>query len=166
MSYGRNNVFKKFAIWILILGAIGCVGYYFVLKTIVNTFNNGSYTQKSEIVKKVQENDANNLGKPGDPPLYIIEVEVKQITATLDIGEHIKNNMNTCIRRFPVDKRFYDGVEVGQDLNDIDFKLGSLLFDGDASWLKFTVVSKMVIEFKPLEETDTIKSIITQTDTI
>ena len=166
MSYGSNNVFRKFAIWILILGAIGCVGYYFALKTIVNTFNNGSYTQKSEIVKSVQDGDNHNLIKPGDPPMYVLIIEVKQVTATLDIGEHIKNNMNTCIRRFPVDKRFYDSVEVGQDLDDIDFKLGSFLLDGDASWLKFTVIKKIVYESKPVEEADTIKSIITQTDTI
>lgn len=168
MSYGKNNIFGKFIVWVLILGAIGGFGYYFALKAVLKTLNSGSNAPQSEIVKKVQDNDANNLGKPGDPPLYIIEVEVKQITATLDIGEHIKNGMNSCILRVMVDKRYYDGVEVGQDLNDIDFKLGSLLLDGDASWLKFTVVSKMVIEFKPLEETviDTVKAVTVQPDTI
>lgn len=167
MSYGRNNIFGKFIVWVLIIGAISAGGYYLIFKTIIKALD-GHSTQRSEIVKNVQDSNGNSLGKPGDPPCYIIDIEVKQATATLDIGEHIKNGMNSCVLRVMVDKRYYDGVEIGQDLKDSEMKFGSLLFDGDASWLKFTVVSKMVIEFKPLEETvvDTVKVVTLQPDTI
>ena len=42
-----------------------------------------------------------------------------------------------------VDKRFYDSVKVGQEISN-SFKKGSLLFNGDFSKLKVTVVKKQV----------------------
>lgn len=80
---------------------------------------------------------------PASEPYYLVTLKIKQSTFTLDIGEHIKNKMNAVEMTIAVDKRFYDSVHVGQEISN-SFKKGSLLFNGDFSKLKVTVVKKQV----------------------
>lgn len=76
-------------------------------------------------------------------PTYIVQLEIKQSTFTLDIFEHIKNKINAVRLEIPVDKKFYDSVKIGQEINS-SFKYGSLAFNGDFSTLKVRVVGKRV----------------------
>lgn len=80
---------------------------------------------------------------PNSDPYYLVTLQIKQSTFTLDIGEHIKNKMNAVEMTIAVDKRFYDSVKVGQDISN-SFKTGSLLFNGDFSKLKVKVVKKQI----------------------
>lgn len=80
---------------------------------------------------------------PASEPYYLVTLKIKQSTFTLDIGEHIKNKMNAVEITIAVDKRFYNSVKVGQDISK-SFKTGSLLFNGDFSKLKVTVVKKQI----------------------
>lgn len=77
----------------------------------------------------------------GREPRYIVKFEIKQGTFTIDLGEHIKNNMNAIEVEFPVNKEFYNRLSIGQDLTD-SFKWGSLVFDGDFSNLHMRVKAK------------------------
>lgn len=79
--------------------------------------------------------------KPKEEPYYILTLEIRQSTFTLDIGEHIKNRMNKVTLSIAVDKRFYDKVKVGDEISNT-LKKGSLLFNGDFSKLKVTVIGK------------------------
>jgi hypothetical protein len=76
-------------------------------------------------------------------PTYIVKLEIKQSTFTLDIFEHIKNQVNAIEMEIPVDKRFYDSVRIGQEINR-GFKYGSLIFNGDFSTLKVKVIGKRI----------------------
>ena len=80
-----------------------------------------------------------------NPPFYLVTLQIKQSTFTLDIGEHIKNKANAIEVTIAVDKRFYDSVEVGQEISD-EFKLGSMLFDGDFSKLKIRIARKQIVK--------------------
>lgn len=81
--------------------------------------------------------------KRASEPYYLVTLQLKQSTFTLDIGEHIKNKMNASTMTIAVDKRFYDKVRVGQELSNT-FKSGSLLFNGDFSRMKVTVTNKRI----------------------
>lgn len=81
--------------------------------------------------------------KQAPEPYYLVTLQLKQSTFTLDLGEHIKNKMNTVTMTIAVDKRFYDKVKVGQELSNT-FKSGSLLFNGDFSRMKVTVTNKRI----------------------
>ena len=72
---------------------------------------------------------------------YIVKFQIKQGTFTLDIFEHIKNEMNSIEIEIPVNKAFYDRLSVGQDITD-SFKWGSLVFNGDFSTLHMRVTGK------------------------
>ena len=79
----------------------------------------------------------------GYEPSYILTLEIKQSTFTLDIGEHIKNSINAISMQIPVSKKFYNSVSVGTRISD-EFKYGSLVFNGDFSELRVTVKDKQI----------------------
>lgn len=74
---------------------------------------------------------------------YIVKFKIKQGTFTLDIFEHIKNEMNCIEVEIPVNKSFYDSVSIGTDITD-SFKWGSLVMNGDFSTLHMRVVNKRI----------------------
>lgn len=90
-----------------------------------------------------KESTSVEVSAPANEPYYLVTLKIKQSTFTLDIGEHIKNKMNAVEMTIAVDKRFYDSVQVGQEISN-SFKKGSLLFNGDFSKLKVTVVKKQI----------------------
>ena len=77
----------------------------------------------------------NNLAK------YVITFNIKQTHFTLDIGEHLKDAMNAISIEIPVDKEYYDSVEVGDTIDD-SFRVGSFIWKGSFGNWKVTVESK------------------------
>ena len=101
---------------------------------------------KSEIAQLEAERDQlneeildtkidNNLAK------YVIAFNIKQTHFTLDIGEHLKDAMNDISIEIPVDKEYYDSVEVGDTIDD-SFRVGSFIWKGSFGNWKVTVESK------------------------
>ena len=77
----------------------------------------------------------NNLAK------YVIAFNIMQTHFTLDIGEHLKDAMNDISIEIPVDKEYYDSVEVGDTIDD-SFRVGSFIWKGSFGNWKVTVESK------------------------
>lgn len=80
----------------------------------------------------------------GKEPIYILTFQIKQGTFTLDLSEHIKNEMNSITIEIPVTKEYYNSVGVGQDIKN-DFKFGSLVVDGDFSKLHVRCKGKRIV---------------------
>ena len=74
---------------------------------------------------------------------YVIAFNIKQTHFTLDIGEHLKDAMNDISIEIPVDKEYYDSVEVGDTIND-SFRVGSFIWKGSFGNWKVTVESKNI----------------------
>ena len=49
---------------------------------------------------------------------YVITFNIKQSHFSLDLGEHLKDAMNDISIEIPVDKEYYDSVEVGDVIDD------------------------------------------------
>lgn len=74
---------------------------------------------------------------------YVVTFNIKQSHFTLDIGQHLKDEMNAISIQIPVDKEYYDSVEVGDTIAD-DFRMGSLvLYSSFGSW-DITVEDKSI----------------------
>jgi hypothetical protein len=73
-----------------------------------------------------------------------MRVRLKQSHFTLDIGEHIKDEINAIEFDLPVDKEFYDHCSVGTELVD-DFRYGSFIMNGSFGKWDMHVVDKKVI---------------------
>lgn len=74
---------------------------------------------------------------------YIVTFNIKQSHFTLDIGQHLKDEMNDISIQIPVDKEYYDSVEVGDVIAD-DFRMGSFIFKGSFGNWDITVEDKCV----------------------
>lgn len=74
---------------------------------------------------------------------YVVTFNIRQSHFTLDIGQHLKDGMNSISIQIPVDKEYYDSVEVGDTIAD-DFRMGSFIFKGSFGTWDITVEDKSV----------------------
>ena len=113
------------------------------------TVSNEEITKlESEIAQLEAERDRLNeeiLNTKTDNGLakYVITFNIKQTHFTLDIGEHLKDAMNDISIEIPVDKEYYDSVEVGDTIDD-SFRVGSFIWKGSFGNWKVTVESKNI----------------------
>lgn len=74
---------------------------------------------------------------------YIVTFNIKQSHFTLDIGQHLKDEMNDISIQIPVDKEYYDSIKVGDTIAD-DFRMGSFIFKGSFGSWDVTVEDKCI----------------------
>lgn len=95
------------------------------LKAEISELENQRDSLKSEIADIKVENGTAK---------YVVTFNIKQSHFTLDLSEHMKDEMNDISIQIPVDKEYYDSVEVGDTIAD-DFRMGSLVMKGSfGSW--------------------------------
>ena len=75
---------------------------------------------------------------------YIVVIEIKQSHIKIDPMAMIKDGMNAIELPIYVDKGFYDGIEVGEVLDD-SFRVGSLWIDGSIGNWNIKFVDKRVV---------------------
>ena len=74
---------------------------------------------------------------------YIVTFNIKQNHFTLDLSEHMKDEMNDISIQIPVDKDYYDSVNIGDTITD-DFRMGSLIMKGSFGNWDITVENKEI----------------------
>jgi hypothetical protein len=79
----------------------------------------------------------------GRTPQYILKFKLKQSHITLDLAEHAKDAMNAIEFEMPVDKNFYDQINVGTEIIN-NFRTGSFIINGSFGKWKMTVVNKEI----------------------
>lgn len=137
-----TRIMKKYIITLIVMIAITLSGCS-KTKTVTNE---DVAKLESEITQLEAERDRLNeeiLNTKIDNGLakYVITFNIKQTHFTLDIGEHLKDSMNDISIEIPVDKEYYDNVEVG-DVIDDSFRMGSFIWKGSFGNWKVTVESK------------------------
>lgn len=75
---------------------------------------------------------------------YVLTLEIKQSHFSLDVSEHLKDSMNAIEIQIPVDKEYYDSVEIGQNVAD-EFRMGGFIFKGSFGNFKVSITGKEVI---------------------
>ena len=101
--------------------------------------------QKSDLQNEVSELENITVEKKEETGTakYVLTLEIKQSHFTLDISEHLEDSMNAIEIQIPVDKEYYDSVEVGQNIAD-EFRMGSLVFKGTFGNFKVSVTKKEI----------------------
>lgn len=74
---------------------------------------------------------------------YIVTFNISQKHFTLDLGDLMKDAMNDISIQIPVDKEYYDSVEIGDTIDD-SFRLGSFVFKGSFGSWDITVENKEI----------------------
>ena len=104
------------------------------LKDEISELENQRDLLKSEIVDIKVENGTAK---------YIVTFNIKQNHLTLDLSEHMKDEMNDISIQIPVDKDYYDSVNIGDTITD-DFRMGSLIMKGSFGNWDITVENKEI----------------------
>ena len=104
------------------------------LKVEISELENQRDLLKSEIVDIKIENGTAK---------YIVTFNIKQNHFTLDLSEHMKDEMNDISIQIPVDKDYYDSVNIGDTITD-DFRMGSLIMKGSFGNWDITVENKEI----------------------
>lgn len=73
---------------------------------------------------------------------YVITLEIKQ-RHYFDLGKALKDELNKIELQLPVDKEYYESLEVG-DILDETFRMGSLLMEGSFGNWEIKVVKKEI----------------------
>lgn len=133
---------KKYIIALIVIIAVTLSG----CSETETVTNEGIAKIESEIAQLEAERDRLNeeiLNTKIDNGLakYVITFNIKQSHFSLDLGEHLKDAMNDISIEIPVDKEYYDSVEVG-DVIDDSFRMGSFIWKGSFGNWKVTVESK------------------------
>lgn len=76
--------------------------------------------------------------------VYMVRIDIRNSSFSLDIGKHIRNAMNAVQMDIPVDKEFYNAVKEGQELKS-GFKTASFVMKGSISSIKISCVKKWTI---------------------
>ena len=74
---------------------------------------------------------------------YVVTFNIKQTHLTLDLKQHLKDAFNDISIQVPVDKEYYDSIEVGDTIAD-NFRMGSFIFKGSFGNWNVTVKDKSV----------------------
>lgn len=95
------------------------------LKTEITQLENQKSTLEKEVTDiKVEKGVAK----------YVVTFEIRQRHYGFDFEQHMKDEMNAISIQIPVDKEYYDKVEVG-DIIDDSFRMGSMVMKGSfGSW--------------------------------
>lgn len=152
-----GKFFGTFLLWVLVFALVTGLVYFISIKFIQNAFDNGG--DNNSFMQEFSLSDMNSLqddtsavilnflnmrdSSLASQDLYVVVFEIRQSTVTFDFGEHVKNKMNAAHLVVAVDKRYYDNVNVGDQMLS-EMKMGSLIMDGDVSNIKCKVVGKYV----------------------
>ncbi len=104
------------------------------LKNEIKTLEETRDALENEIVDKKIEN---NTAK------YVLTLNIKQVHYSLDLADHLKDSMNDLSIQIPVDKEYYDSVDIGDTIDD-SFRVGSFVFKGSLGSWKITVENKEI----------------------
>lgn len=173
----KGKFFGKFLLWVLVIALVTGFGYFLSIKFIQNAFDDGG--NNNSFMQEFSLSDMNSLqddtsavilnflnmrdSSLASQDIYVVVFEIRQSTVTLDVGEHVKNKMNAAHLVVAVDKRYYDNVNVGDQMLS-EMKMGSLIMDGDVSNIKCKVVGKYVYRADSSKEPNTV--VVHTTDTV
>lgn len=142
-----------FTIVLFVLTLSSCVNYDENAETAKRQFYKyqnelSSLSKEIEVLKHDKELLMNecktlNILKEGKTPHYVITLGIKQTSYSLDLGEHIKNDLNAIRIEIPVSKDFYDSVDKGDYISN-EMRMGSLILRGTFKKIKIKVIDKQL----------------------
>lgn len=136
------------AVCVMVLSLVGCATEEEVLNSNIIELREKASELRSEISNLEAErntikNEITDIKIENGTAKYIITFNIKQSHFTLDLEQHLKDSMNAISIQIPVDKEYYDSVEIGDTIAD-DFRMGSFILYGSFGNWDVTVEDKTI----------------------
>ena len=96
-----------------------------------------------ERIREKRTNEITDIKIENGTAKYVITFNIRQQHYSLDVTDYLKDSMNDISISIPVDKEYYDSVEVGDTIAD-DFRVGSAIFKGSFGSWNITVEDKTI----------------------
>lgn len=148
----RGKTYEK----IIILAIIFCICFSFVgcasEEQVLNSNIVELETRVSELESEISQleaerdtltNEITDIKIENSTAKYVITFNIRQQHYSLDVTDYLKDSMNDISISIPVDKEYYDSVEVGDTIAD-DFRVGSAIFKGSFGSWNITVEDKTI----------------------
>ena len=113
------------------------------LRNSVDSLNNSKDEKTAQISVLNEKIKELGIYASGKTPKYILTLHLKQTHFSLSITKHIKDAANAIDFELPVDKDFYNSVEIGTNIVD-EFRTGSLILSGSFGDWEMTVKGKNI----------------------
>lgn len=144
----KRKIFTLCIIAIFCMSLVGCASEEEVLNDNIDQLKSEKALLQNEVSalkteRDTLKNEVTDIKVENGTAKYIITFSLKQSHFTLDIGEHLKDSMNEITIQIPVDKEYYDSVNVGDKIAD-DFRVGSLIMSGSFGNWNITVKDKEI----------------------
>ena len=137
----KKKVLVASLVGVMMLGLVGCGDNREYLQSEIDALN-AEITQL-ESQRDSLKNEIVDIKVENGTAKYVVTFNIKQSHFTLDIGQHLKDEMNDICIQIPVDKEYYDSIKVGDTIAD-DFRMGSLIMKGSFGNWDVTVEDKEI----------------------
>ena len=107
----------------------------------VNGYANSHYPVSNTGVQTKPAEIAKGSSPAPTETVHYVTLKFTQSSFSLSIRQHMKDKANAFSFTFPTTKKFYDSVEVGQEISS-KFKTASLLLSGNIGSRKVVVEKK------------------------
>lgn len=125
----------------LCIAMVGCVDKREYSQREIDALN-AEITQL-EIQRDSLKNEIVGIKEENGTAKYVVTFNIRQSHFSLDITQHIKDEMNDISIQIPVDKEYYDSINIGDTIAD-DFRMGSLIMKGSFGNWNVTVENKEI----------------------
>jgi outer membrane murein-binding lipoprotein Lpp len=148
----ENNMKKILVVFLVVcimtFSLVGCATEEEILNDNIIKLREDVSELRSEISnleaeRNVLKDEITDIKVENGTAKYIITFNIKQSHFTLDLEQHLKDSMNAITIQIPVDKEYYDSVEIGDTIAD-DFRMGSFILYGSFGNWNITVKDKTI----------------------
>ena len=98
---------------------------------------------EAKISELLEQKDQLKYVEEKRPPKYILKIKIYQTHFTLSLKEHIKDKMNAFEVELPVDKGYFDSLNIDDQISE-EFRYGSLLFRSSIGDWNIKVIGKRI----------------------
>lgn len=138
----KNKILVTVMIMSLALNLVGCTRSEESYRSEISELEQEIKELKNE--RATLKEEVSDIKVENGTAKYVVTFNIKQVHYNLSIENHIKDSMNDISIQIPVDKEYYDSVEIGQIIDD-SFRVGSFVMKGSFGSWRVTVEDKEVM---------------------
>lgn len=138
----KNKIFVTLLFIGILLNIMGCARSEESYRSEISELEQEIAELKNE--RDTLKEEVSDIKVENGTAKYVVTFNIKQVHYNLNLEDHLKDSMNDISIQVPVDKEYYESVEIGQVIDD-SFRVGSLIMKGSFGSWRVTVEDKEIM---------------------